>query len=98
MLAYEVLESLNESQIWARRGNKVVRKYRCTSGARTGRIVAKPAQCFAAPDVKKRMKMKQTRARLGSRIVRKARKTKKYNAASRRVQSLNKSSKSGRRR
>lgn len=95
MLVFEVLKPLDEKQIWARRGNKVVRKYRCTSGSRKNRIVAKPAQCFAAPDVKKRVKMKQTKARLGSRMVRKARKTKKYNPASRRVQALNKS---GRRR
>ena len=52
----EVL-GLNEGMAWAKRGNKVVRKYRCTSGRRKGRIVATPAQCFAAPDIKKRIKL-----------------------------------------
>jgi hypothetical protein len=48
------------------------------------------SQCFAAPDPKKRMQMKKTRARLGSRMMRKARKTKRINPASKRVQALNK--------
>ena len=29
-------------QIWGRNKGKLVRKYRCTSGQRKGRIVAKP--------------------------------------------------------
>jgi len=77
---------------WAKRGNKVVRKYRCTSGRRKGRIVAKPAQCFAAPDIKKRIKLKLTKLRLGSRMARKAKRTKRVNAASKRVQAMNKRS------
>ncbi len=44
---------LNEGMAWAKSGNKVVRKYRCASGRRKGRIVSTPAQCFAAPDIKK---------------------------------------------
>lgn len=87
-----VNEILTERQVWAKSGQKVVRKYRCLSGARKGRTVAEPAQCFAAPDVKKRMTMKKTRARLGARMARKARKTKRVNPASRRVAALNKRS------
>jgi hypothetical protein len=83
-------EELEEKQVWARSGKKVVRKYRCMSGQRKGRVVANISQCFAAPDMKKRIKMKQTKARLGARMARKARKTKRVNPASRRVQSLNK--------
>ena len=75
---------------WAKRGNKVVRKFRCGSGKRKGRVVSSPAQCFAAPDIKKRMKLKQTKARLGARMVRKAKKTKRVNPASKRVAALNK--------
>ena len=82
-------DDLEEGQTWARSGKKVVRKYRCTSGPRRNRIVAKMSQCFAAPDPKKRMQMKKTRARLGSRMMRKARKTKRINPASKRVQALN---------
>ena len=61
---------IDEKQIWAKSGQKVVRKYRCTSGARKGRIVAKPGQCFAAPNIKARFNMKRTRARVGKKMVR----------------------------
>lgn len=91
MLIIEVVEqSLDEKQVWARSGKKVVRKYRCTAGSRKGRVVAKIQQCFAAPDVKKRAALKRTKARLGNRMARKAKRTKRVNPASRRVQSMNK--------
>ena len=80
---------LEEGQTWARSGKKVVRKYRCSSGPRKNRVVAKMAQCFAAPDIKKRMVLKRTKAKLGGRIVRKSKKTKRVNPASKRVQALN---------
>ncbi len=82
-------EELDEGQTWARSGKKVVRKFRCSSGPRKNRIVAKMAQCFAAPDIKKRMQFKRTKARLGAKMARKARKTKRVNPASKRVQALN---------
>jgi len=83
---------LEEGQTWARSGKKVVRKYRCSSGPRKNRIVAKMAQCFAAPNIKARMNLKRTKARLGKKMARKARKTKRINPASRRVQAMNKGS------
>ena len=83
-------EELDEGQTWARSGKKVVRKYRCSSGPRKGRVVAKMAQCYAAPNIKKRMALKKVKARLGSRMIRKSKKTKRINPASKRVQSLNK--------
>jgi hypothetical protein len=86
----EIYEQIDEKQIWARSGKKVVRKYRCTAGRRKGRIVKQMAQCFAAPDMKARLTMKRTRARVGARMMRKARRTKRTNPASRRVQALNK--------
>jgi len=92
MLLRELTSSLEEKRVWARSGKKVVRKYRCTSGRRKGRIVANIGQCFAAPDMKKRFQLKKTKARLGSRITRKARRTKRVNPASKRVQALNKAS------
>jgi len=76
--------------VWARSGNKVIRKYRCTSGKRNGRTVSSPSQCNAPIDIKKRQKMKQTRAAKGARMVRKARKTKRFNPASKRIQQMNK--------
>jgi hypothetical protein len=90
MLIREFTISLDEKQIWARSGKKITRKYRCTSGTRRGRTVAKLAQCYAAPDVKKRIRFKQTKARLGGKMIRKARRTKKYNPVSKRVQRMNK--------
>jgi len=86
------LTSLVEKPVWARSGKSVVRKYRCSAGKRKGRVVAKASQCFAAPDVKKRLKLKMTKARLGSKMARKSKRTKRINPASRRVQALNKAS------
>ena len=82
-------ESLDEKLIWGRNGNKVVRKYRCSGGKRHGRIVSKPAACFAAPNVKASVRMKKTKARLGGRMARKAQRTKRVNPASKRVRALN---------
>jgi len=85
-----LIKEITEGMAFAKRGNKVVRKYRCTAGPRKGRIVADVAQCFAAPDVQKRNKLKITKARLGKRMTRKAQKTKRINPASKRVKALNK--------
>jgi hypothetical protein len=82
-------DQIEEGQTWARSGKKVVRKYRCSGGPRKNRIVSKMAQCFAAPDIKKRFNLKKTKARLGKRLAKKARRTKRINPASRRVQALN---------
>ncbi len=89
MLLDELFESLDEKQIWGRRGSKTVRKYRCTSGMRKGRIVATAAQCFAAPNIKARFALKRTRAKLGKKMSRKAQRTKRTNPASRRLATLN---------
>ena len=86
----EVEDLLSEKQVWARSGSKVVRKFRCIGGQRHGRVVSKPAQCHAAINMKARMTLKRTKARLGAKMARKARKTKKINAASRRIQAMNK--------
>ena len=91
MLITEIVSSdLSEKQIWGRRGKKLVRKYRCASGVRKGRIVANMAQCFASPNIKKKLSMKRTRARLGARMARKARRTKRTNPASIALRRLNK--------
>ena len=91
MLVTDIITSdLTEKQIWGRRGKKLVRKYRCMGGKRKGRIVANMAQCFAAPNMKARMSMKKTRARLGARMARKARRTNRTNPASIALRRLNK--------
>ena len=84
-------DQIDEKQVWARSGQKVVRKYRCQGGRRNGRIVAKMSQCYAAPDLKKSKTLRVTKARLGPRLAKKSKRTKRINPASRRVQSMNKS-------
>tara|TARA_B110000858_G_C17755707_1_gene451999 strand:+ start:93 stop:368 length:276 start_codon:yes stop_codon:yes gene_type:complete len=80
---------VDEKLAWAKRGNKVVRKFRCTVGPRKGRTVKDIGQCFAAPDIKKRIQLKLTKARVGAKMTRKAKKTKRINPASKRVKALN---------
>jgi hypothetical protein len=93
MLLREFFESsLDEKRIWARSGGKIVRKYRCSSGSKKGRIVAKPSVCYSPPNLKQRYVLAKTKARLGARIARKAKRTKRMNPASIRVQRLNKAS------
>ena len=87
----DLQDFVNERQVWAKSGSKVVRKYRCMTGKRKGRVVKQPSQCFAAPDIKKRILLKKTKARLGSRMARKAKRTKRTNPASKRVAQMNRS-------
>lgn len=86
----KVDEIISEKKVWAKSGQQVVRKFRCTSGPRKGRTVSSMSQCFAAPDLKKRAQLKRTKARLGKKMTRKARRTKRVSAASRKVRALNK--------
>lgn len=83
-------DELIEKQIWGRKANKVVRKYRCSGGTRHGRIVSAPSACFKPINMKARFTMKRTQARLGKRIARKSKRTKRMNPASKRVASMNK--------
>ena len=83
----EVFEAAVTS--WGKSGGKVVRKYRCTSGSRKGRLVAKAATCTAPKNVKAGVTLKKTKSRKGSNIKVKAQRTKRANPASRRVASLN---------
>jgi hypothetical protein len=84
---------LEAQMVWARKGNKLVRKYRCTVGARQGRVVADPAQCHKSFDLKKRFNLKKTKAKLGSKMAKKASKTKKFNPASKALKRLNRTGK-----
>jgi len=63
MIVAEVIE--NYKQVFARSSKGLVRKYRCTSGQKKGRVVAKPSTCFTAVGQRKSNKLKKTR-RLGS--------------------------------
>ena len=86
-----IIESLDEgaTPIFAKTGNKVVRKYRCTSGSRKGRIVAKPRTCSAAKNVKSMNTMKKTRRSKGATVNIKANRTKRTSPASQKLTRLN---------
>jgi hypothetical protein len=75
--------------VWRRSGKKIKRAVRCTSGRRKGRVVSSPAQCSAPVNMKKRMTLKKTKARMGKRLSRKSQRTKRLNPASRRLRTLN---------
>lgn len=76
--------------VWRKSGNTIKRAVRCTSGRRKGRVVSNPSQCNKPIDFRKRLTMKKTKARLGARMARKSRRTKKFNIQSKRVAALNK--------
>tara|TARA_Y100000385_G_C12612644_1_gene433626 strand:+ start:232 stop:531 length:300 start_codon:yes stop_codon:yes gene_type:complete len=81
---------IEAQMVWARKGNQIARKYRCSVGQRKGRLVSNPSQCGKPIDIKKRLTLRKTKARMGKRMARKAQKTKKFNPASKAVQRLNK--------
>lgn len=75
--------------VWRKMGNKVKRAVRCTSGRRRGRVVSNPSQCHKPIDIKKRMTLKKTKAKMGARMSRRAKRTKRMNPASKRLKTLN---------
>jgi hypothetical protein len=75
--------------VYARSGKKVVRKYRCSSGRLKGKTVANPTACFKPVNVKKRFTLAKTKAKMGSRMARKSKMTKRMNPASKRLKMLN---------
>jgi hypothetical protein len=83
-------DEVEEGVAWKKRGQKIVRQFRCTSGARKGRVVASPAQCFKPIDIKKRVQLRRTKTRLGSKATKKSNRTKKFNPVSKRVKAMNK--------
>jgi hypothetical protein len=87
----EILESLDEGyvQIAGRSGNKIVRKYRCTSGSRRGRIVSKAATCNAPKNIRSSVNMKKAKRKQGSLMNVKALRTKRARKTSKRLATLN---------
>ncbi len=77
-------------RVWARKGRAVVKKFRCVTGRKKGRIVNTPADCGTIVDLKKRQNFKRTKLTKANRIKLKTKRTKKYNPASVRVQRMNK--------
>lgn len=89
MLLREVFEPLDEKQVWARSGKRVVRKYRCSGGRRHGRVVSNMSQCYAPLDIAQSLRFKRTKKKVGSRMARKAKRTKRVSSTSIRVRNLN---------
>ena len=75
--------------VWSKSGNKQVRKYRCTSGQRKGRIVAKAATCNAPINQKARITLTKTKRKTPNKIKINTKKTKRSNPASRRLKRIN---------
>lgn len=95
MIWAEIEEAV--TQVWTRQGTKNVRKYRCTSGSRKGRVVSKPSTCTAPTNIKSSQALKKTKRRLPSHVRVKTKRTKKYNPASIKLRTLNKRRKTSRR-
>lgn len=89
MLIEDIVEGVVPA--FARSGNKVVKKYRCTSGPRKGRVVAKAGTCNAPKKIKQSQSMTRTRMRKGAQMKSKSRITKKTSSASIRTRRSNRS-------
>lgn len=92
LILEDTTEPLTEAKrVWKRVGKTLKRAIRCTSGKRKGRIVSQASGCTGAINIKKRFLMKKIRRMYKQKMARKAKKTKRFNPASRRLVSLNKS-------
>lgn len=85
------LEFLEEGyvQIAGRSGNRIVRKYRCTTGSRRGRIVSKASTCSAPKNVRSSVNIKKAKRRKGSLMSIKASRTKRARKSAKRLKVLN---------
>lgn len=89
-IIYESESLVETKMVWARKGKKIARKYRCTFGKRKGRVVGDPSQCSRPVDLQKRFTLRRTKAKKGGMMARKAKRTKRTNPASKMVRALNK--------
>lgn len=88
MILRELFEA--PSTAYGKTGNKVTRKYRCQSGSRKGRLVAKPSTCNAPKNISKSVSLRKTKSRLGSNIKVKKQRTQRSNPASQQKAKANK--------
>ena len=77
------------TSIYGRKGNQSTRKYRCSSGPRKGRIVAKMSTCTAPKNIKKATTLKKVKRAGAKRQAIKTARTKRANPASRRLPKVN---------
>lgn len=90
-------ENMKENMVWSRQGGKQVRKYRCTSGLRKGRVMASPASCNAPINVAKGQTLRKTKAKKSGGIKMKSMRTRNQNVRSLRLAKLNKPTNKSRR-
>ena len=77
------------SQIFRRqKGGKPTRGFRCTSGPRKGRIVAKPSTCFQKTDPQRSAKIRKKRQQKARVAGKKLGQTKRSGAGARRLNSV----------
>lgn len=76
--------------VYAKSGDKLVKKWRCTSGKRKGKLVSEPKSCFKPIDIKKKIRMKRIRKQKGPSIERKTKLTKTKSPVSKQVARMNK--------
>lgn len=81
--------SESASMAWGKSGDKIVKKFRCMSGPRKGRLVNTPADCSKKLDFKKSKQLKRTIATKGKKMAKKAKRTKRTNPVSKQVQRRN---------
>ena len=90
MLFNEFAQEVYEAKlVYARKGRAIIRKYRCGSGRLKGKTVSTPAACFKPVDMKKRFTLARTKAKMGARMKRKSKMTRRMNPASKRLKTLN---------
>lgn len=76
--------------VWRKSGNRIVKGIRCSGGPRRGRVVSTSAQCSGPIDIKKKFQLKKTKSKMGQRMARKARRSKRVNPTSKRLARMNK--------
>jgi len=81
---------------FGRKGSSITRKYRCTSGSRKGRTVAKPSTCNAPKNIKASTSLKRTKARLGGKMKAFRSRTMRSSGQSKSIQRLNRGGPKGR--
>lgn len=89
----KVAELFEATPVWSKSGTHSVRKYRCTSGSRKGRVMSSAAACNAPINIHKSKQFKQTKAQKLPAIKIKSRLTKRSNPASVQNFRLNKAAK-----
>mgnify|MGYP003306322520 CR=1 FL=1 len=93
MLISEITEGIlteGVQQIWGRNAGKVVKRYRCTTGSRKGRIVATPTTCNAPKKIGSMITMKKARRMRSPVLQIKSSRRKRAGAASQRLAKANK--------